>query len=232
MERAILLIADIGGYTRFMTYHRMNLAHAQDAIARLLEAVIDGAGGMKLAKLEGDAAFFFGPVNDKAGAAIAAMRRHFLDQKDRLVGERACTCDSCMQIENLKLKFVVHEGELVRQRVKKNEEVAGVDVILVHRMLKNDVPISEYALASETALKHLSELGMATSIDHDLEGIGAVKTAYVDLTALPRNEPVTPPTGLRKFLAKLGFEMRAVPYMIGLKEPCKDFQSVPPPSER
>ena len=40
-ERALLLIADIGGYTEYMRAHRMSLAHAEVNTARLLEAVID-----------------------------------------------------------------------------------------------------------------------------------------------------------------------------------------------
>ena len=60
VQRALLLIADIGGYTRFMKVHRINLAHAQYVVGRLLEAVIDAARPrFKLAKLEGDAAFFY-----------------------------------------------------------------------------------------------------------------------------------------------------------------------------
>ena len=45
--RALLLIADIGGYTEFMRSHRMSLAHAEVNTARLLETVIDAAGGVR-----------------------------------------------------------------------------------------------------------------------------------------------------------------------------------------
>ena len=56
MARAVLVIADIGGYTKFMKVHRINLAHAQYVVAQLLEAVIDGAGKkLELAKLESGA---------------------------------------------------------------------------------------------------------------------------------------------------------------------------------
>jgi hypothetical protein len=232
VEKAVLLIADIGGYTRFMTYHRMNLAHAQDTIARLLEAVIDASGNFKLAKLEGDAAFFWGPVSNGVNEKIAAMRRAFLQQRGRLVGERQCTCDSCTQIEMLRLKFVVHEGEVIKQRVKNNEELAGVDVILVHRMLKNDVPVGEYALASDAAKKHVAALGDAKEIVHNLEGIGDVVTHYVDLANVALVEPAPMKKGVAKLWAKLAFEARSLPYVLGLKEPCKDFASIPPPSER
>lgn len=39
-ERAVLLIADISGYTEYMRTHRMSLAHAE---VKLLEKVIDAA---------------------------------------------------------------------------------------------------------------------------------------------------------------------------------------------
>lgn len=61
IQRAVLLIADIGGYTNYMHWNRKHLAHAQWTVAQLLESVIDAAKGMKLAKLEGDAAFFWAP---------------------------------------------------------------------------------------------------------------------------------------------------------------------------
>jgi hypothetical protein len=228
VERALLLIADIGGYTRFMTYHRLNLAHAQDTITQLLEAVIDAAGSLKLAKLEGDAAFFAGPPGASAASRIDAMRQAFLRKRGALIGERMCNCESCMQLEGLKLKFVVHEGELVRHRVKGNEELAGVDVILVHRLLKNDVPIKEYALASDSALHHVAPLGAPQAIAQDLEGIGEATTHYVDLTGLQLEEPEpAPPRGLRRLWKKLLLEVRSVPYLLGLKEACKGFQNLP-----
>ncbi|BCI90455.1 hypothetical protein NIIDMKKI_56610 [Mycobacterium kansasii] len=62
VRRAVLLIADIGGYTHYMTWNRMHLVHAQQTVAELLEAVIDAGKGLKLAKLEGDAAFSGLPV--------------------------------------------------------------------------------------------------------------------------------------------------------------------------
>ena len=36
-ERALLLIADIGGYTEYMRTHRMSLAHAEVNTSRLLK---------------------------------------------------------------------------------------------------------------------------------------------------------------------------------------------------
>lgn len=231
VERAVLLIADIGGYTRFMTWHRLNLAHAQEAIGALLEAVIDAAGSFKLAKLEGDAAFFAGAPGASTAKDITAMRQAFLRRRGALMAESMCNCDSCMQIGTLTLKFVVHEGDLVRQRVAGREELAGVDVILVHRMLKNDVPVREYALASDAAERHVEPLGPRLEIVHALEGIGDTRTHYVDLSTVTLLEPEPRPSFLKKILAKLSLEARTVPYLLGLKEACKGFENLPPAAD-
>ena len=57
--RGLMLIADIGGYTEYMSTHRMSLAHAQVNTGRLLERVIDAAPGLELVEVEGDAAFLY-----------------------------------------------------------------------------------------------------------------------------------------------------------------------------
>src|SRR5205807_2010255 len=147
---------------------RINLAHAQHIVARLLEAVIDGAGRkLKLAKLEGDAAFFYGsaPIDPKDTArTLVSIRNAFLDRRDEMAINRLCTCDGCTQAGELKLKFVAHVGEVAFQKVKRYTELAGVDVILVHRLLKNSVPISEYVLMSDALHQELAPaLGSETS---------------------------------------------------------------------
>ena len=73
---ALLVIADIGGYTRFMNLHRTSLAHAQENTSRLLDAIIDAAPGLELSGLEGDAAFLY--VTDPSASEITrslAQRR-------------------------------------------------------------------------------------------------------------------------------------------------------------
>ncbi|HEY1956964.1 MAG TPA: DUF2652 domain-containing protein [Polyangiaceae bacterium] len=230
MARAILVIADIGGYTRFMKVHRINLAHAQHIVAVLLEAVIDGAGrAFKLAKLEGDAAFFyatepFDPADKRR--ALVAIRESFLHRRDELAINRLCTCDGCVQAGQLKLKFVAHVGEVAFQKVKRYTELAGVDVILVHRLLKNSVPISEYVLMSEPLHEALAPaLGAnATAISEDLEGLGEARTFYVDLDALAGPHTVdVRPSFFAKFFGWLRMTWRSIPYFLGFKEACEGF---------
>jgi hypothetical protein len=236
-QRALLLIADISGYTRFMKVHRVNLSHAQEVVARLLEAVIDGAAPrFKLSKLEGDAGLFYAklPSGSPADlreltARISAIRESFVRRREEIEIDRLCTCEGCTQVQNLKLKFVCHAGEIAFQKVKSFTELAGFDVILVHRMLKNSVPLSEYVLMTDTVLGGVSDnvRQCAQSIEEDFEGVGPTKMHYVDLDAIA---PATPPKLERSFFRawweRIKLNWRALPYMLGIKEPCETFRNM------
>jgi Protein of unknown function (DUF2652) len=81
------------------------------------------------------------------------------------------------------VKFVAHLGEVAIQRVKRISKLAGLNVILVHRMLKNTVPLPEYMLLSEP-LFHLSDEKIRThtqSLPQDFEGLGPMQTYFIDI---------------------------------------------------
>jgi hypothetical protein len=236
--RALLLIADIGGYTKFMTVHRINLAHAQHVVAQLLEAVIDAAEPTyALAKIEGDAAFFYAKLSDtpKDGELsafserVVKIRQAFLDRREEMAINRVCTCDGCVQAGDLTLKFVAHLGEIVLQKVKRYTELAGVDVITVHRFLKNSVQIREYVLMSapvyqrlDGALRQFAEPGR-----EQLEGLGEVDTYVVDLLKAMALVGKAEPSRLRAFLGWVKMTWRSLPYLLGLKKSCDGFKMLP-----
>jgi class 3 adenylate cyclase len=225
--RALLLIADIGGYTEYMRSHRMSLAHAEVNTARLLEKVIDAARGFDLIEIEGDAAFLSRQADaldgDATVAAImqaaASMHRAFHIER-RHVATNLCPCDGCVQAENLKLKFVAHIGEVASQNIKHRRNLVGIDVIFVHRLLKNAVQVPEYVLFSE----ELYRTGDGALPDHvrelpqDLEGIGPVRTYFVDVEDLAGSLPPLPDPS---WLGRLGQTVAVVgpglPYMLGLR---------------
>ena len=144
--RALLLIADIGGYTEYMRSHRLSLAHAEANTARLLDKVIDAAGGFDLVEIEGDAAFLSRRADalnrDAAIAAttqaVVSMHRAFHLERQHVV-TNLCPCKGCTQADNLKLKFVAHIGEVATQTIRHRSTLVGIDVIFVHRLLKNPV---------------------------------------------------------------------------------------------
>jgi uncharacterized protein DUF2652 len=225
-ERALLLIADIGGYTDYMSTHRMSLAHAEVNTARLLEAVIDAAGDFELIEIEGDAAFLSRPAGGLDGTAFSAMTQAVADmhrafhRERRNVATNLCPCDGCVQAENLKLKFVSHIGEVATQTIRDRRKLVGIDVILVHRLLKNPVPTPEYLLFSEELYQSggaaLSE--PVHEVSHELEGIGPVRTYFVDVADVAGSLPPLPDPGL---LGRLGRTVdvagRGLPYMLGLR---------------
>jgi hypothetical protein len=237
IQRAVLLIADIGGYTRFMNGHRMALAHAQDTVARLLEAVIDGAKKpLRLAKLEGDAALFYAPIKggrevdaDALTDQVTEIRRSFIERRKEMSINRLCSCQGCVEVDALKLKFVAHVGEVAEQKVKNLTELAGVDVIVVHRMLKNSVPVAEYVLMTEP-LAHATAEPMrkhARAIEHEFEGIGRVQTYYLDLNEIAQQLPQPRRASiLRRLWSSMTMTFRAVPYFLGIRKACEGFRNV------
>ena len=233
IQKAVLVIADIGGYTRFMKLTRMNLAHAQQVVADLLVAVIDAAEPLQLAKLEGDAALLWAPMSadvrqrQELADAVMRIRSAFLGKRTQMSTDNSCSCESCEQISNLKLKFVAHTGDVALQKVKRYVELAGVDVILVHRMLKNDVPVNEYMLVTDELAGELPESvkALAQKLEHDFEGIGEVTTHFVDLTKLPMPPPPPPRQGvLRRLWRTVSVNAAALPEILGLSKPLAGYE--------
>ena len=231
-RRALLLIADIGGYTEYMQFHRSILGHAEATTTRLLEKVVDAARGFDLIEIEGDAAFLSrqadaldGPATLAAiTEAAVAMHRAFHVQR-RLVELNMCPCGSCTQTSDLKLKFVAHVGEVATQTIKRRRKLVGMDVILVHRLLKNAVPEPEYVLVSE----ELYESGGTSPPDHpmqeiaqDLEGIGPVRTYFVKVEDLAGHLPPLPdPSWPQRFGVTLGMVGRGLPHMLRRRRPAR-----------
>src|SRR6185369_13818601 len=59
-EPVLLIIADISGYTRYMTANAKTLAHSQTIITELVKAIVRQVElPIEVAKLEGDAVFLF-----------------------------------------------------------------------------------------------------------------------------------------------------------------------------
>jgi Protein of unknown function (DUF2652) len=231
IRRAVLLIADISGYTHYMTWNRTHLAHAQMTVAGLLEAVIDAAKGLKLAKLEGDAAFFWAPDGNAKVVVcdrLSPMRRSFLDRRERFKSDVACECASCSQLDNLSLKFVVHQGEVAEQRVKRHSELAGVDVILVHRMLKNTVPVAEYVLMTDPVAECLEESvrGLCMPLLHQFEGIGETSTHYIDLASSEVPSASPEPSVFRRIRMTTKLELNTLPYLLRIKQPAEGFRNL------
>src|SRR5579884_346954 len=223
--RALLVIADIGGYTRYMKMHRIGLAHAEANTSRLLEAVIDAAPRFELIEIEGDASFLAGrrPGPDAAAAvteAALAMYRAFHLEQARMIAANLCTCVGCVAVGRLRLKCVAHVGDVAEQRIRDRTKLVGVDVILVHRLLKNAVPVDEYLLLSEELYRSCDDAtrSRACAVDQELEGLGTIRAYYVDLDVLAEPVPQPPSPGIGERIATTVRTIAGgAPYVMGLR---------------
>ncbi|KAF0124822.1 MAG: hypothetical protein FD189_2124 [Elusimicrobia bacterium] len=218
--RELFLIADIGGYTRFMRGQAQALAHAQVVVGRLLEALLDSAPPFIVEKLEGDAVFLRLPWPEQEPppglfTAVEAMHASFTARQTAMEAARTCNCDSCSQMHALRVKFAAHAGEAARQKIGTFTELAGLDVILVHRMLKNNVPVPEYLLGTQPVLPLLGGAPPALRLDHDFEGVGPTETYY---RVLPAARPPNQHAPLPLKLATRGMlEFKGLLYRLGLR---------------
>jgi hypothetical protein len=222
-RRALLLIADIGGYTEYMQFHRSILGHAEAATSRMLGKVVDAARNFDLIEIEGDAAFLSrdataldGPATLAAVTqAAVAMHRAFHEER-RLVELNMCPCGSCTRTSALRLKFVAHVGEVATQTIKRRRKLVGMDVIYVHRLLKNTVEVPEYLLVTEELYGSgdtaESEPEMRETTQ-DLEGIGSVRAYFMDVDAIA--EPVADPSWPRRIGGTFGMVGRGLPHILG-----------------
>ena len=160
LKSVALIILDISGYTHFIRTHKSSQIHAEEIIFDLLEAVIDQAEHpMVLNKLEGDAVFLYCPVPAGQDAAVARdvvqqVQKFFSTFRQRarqITAERAeCACNACQRVLDLRLKAILHQGQAYFRRILQFEELAGEDVILVHRLLKNHILAQEYLVMTPT----------------------------------------------------------------------------------
>jgi hypothetical protein len=202
-RRGTLLLADISGYTFFL--QAVAEAHAADMAAGrfvpkaypLLTSLLDGIVGriappFDLAKLEGDAVFAFkaeGELGIRGQSVIDCLTACYGAFRGRLdeAGElMTCTCDACLSIGGLDLKFVLHHGEYVVQSVAGRQELLGPDVTISHLLLKNSVADligrSAYVLVTEPAAAHLDvPLERALAITEQYKHYAPVRACVLTL---------------------------------------------------
>lgn len=230
--QTVLLIADIGGYTRYMGSHRMTLAHAEVNTARLLDSIVRAARGFQLVEIEGDAAFLSRQSGartpqtmlDDVMSVAVAMHRAFHQEREYVV-QNLCPCGGCRDARELKLKFVAHVGDVATQRVAGRSKLVGVDVIIAHRLLKNSVTIPEYVLVTDELYVGDSP-GLpdaVAEISPEFDGIGEVHARVFDVSDLDgAGSAVRASTWGQRFASTFSAVGRGLPYMIGTKKPRRD----------
>lgn len=190
-HKALLVIADISGFTRFMKSHENSADHAMQVVVELLKAVIAAAAPpLKLMEVEGDAAFFYAIRKDGGDdmADLAAIKKQVVNFFRTFYHtlRRLCALYPCARnAKDLRLKVVIHAGEAALEHIHGFDKLFGMDVILAHRLLKNSVPAQEYVLMTEAAYNWLGDFQQLEPMRQAeyCEGIGVVETAVFYLPA-------------------------------------------------
>jgi hypothetical protein len=192
-EDGVLVLADISGFTAFVT--ATELEHGPAIIAELLgEVMRQLSPPLEIQEVEGDAVFALGPDRLVALPArlLDVLEDAFVAFKNRqreLEADESCGCRACRNVGQLDLKIVAHHGRFLRQMVGDRSQAAGVNVVLVHRLLKNAVPGRAYLLLTEAALRWVglsaAGAGLATHTER-YEHFGDVRCYVKELGPVPQ----------------------------------------------
>lgn len=174
MNKTLLFLPDISGYTEFVQQTEIN--HSQHVIAELLEVLIaSNSINMQLAEIEGDALFFYKeeiPFLEKLLAQVESVFTAFYSHLKLLEKNRICPCAACSTAPNLKLKIIAHCGDIEFISVLDKRKPYGIEVIEVHRLMKNSVKTNQYVLFSRSLA---DELGLSknyqSKLFHFVEGV-------------------------------------------------------------
>lgn len=166
-EEMYFFIADISGYTAYMLKNQTDLAHGTIIVSELMGSLVKQVHiPMEISKLEGDAVFLY-LRKDKIpleflhdtqllANKILSLFQAFATKLRSLQYSKVCACGACSNIEQLNLKMVAHYGLASINKIGSFRELTGVDVIIAHRLLKNQVQEKRYVLMTDAAYQHLS----------------------------------------------------------------------------
>ncbi|MGH2788699.1 MAG: DUF2652 domain-containing protein [Actinomycetota bacterium] len=208
LDNGYLLLADISGYTTFLGL--VTAAHpdmigaggevppAYPVLSSLLDVVVERiAPAFLLSELEGDAVFGYAPDDRPSGdvrTLLEVVRSAYGAFRSRL--EEAMVlqkhdCEACMVLHTLELKFVLHHGSFVIQRIAGRMRLLSPAVNVTHRLIKNSVtertghrgylfvtsPAAErLKLPPEVGIGHqeqYADVGLVTGIVVGLDSTGA-----------------------------------------------------------
>jgi len=189
---------------------------------------------LRVAKLEGDAVFLYA-IKDATAADWAVVREQigqkligffeaFKIKIAELSQSNTCPCGACEHIDALRLKTVVHSGQALFYEIGGFSELSGVDVILVHRLLKNSVRADEYIMLTEPAYRDVAFPQQIEVIEgqESYDSIGTVKTLvyyppenkmiFLDMDNMPRYD-----TRWYRFKNKTLKRLNVTLYQLGIK---------------
>ncbi|MEP7377311.1 MAG: DUF2652 domain-containing protein [Chitinophagaceae bacterium] len=199
-EQAIILIPDISGFTYFTSTTEID--HSSHITNELLELIVSSnESGFTLGEIEGDAVLFYrkgDPLSrEKLVDQCLKIFANFHTQLRIIERDSVCQCGACQSVTDLTLKFIIHYGFIKEIKVAQFIKATGIDMIVAHRLLKNNVDSHEYILLTEPCCKvaglndNHSLLSWSKS-NYSYPAIGNIDYEFAVLTGFKNNMPPIP----------------------------------------
>ena len=207
----MIFIPDISGFTRFV--NDTEIQHSQHIIEELLEVLLESNTlNLEVSEIEGDAILFYRtgdpPDPDQMSDQIRQMFINFHSYIQVIERDTICQCGACRTASRLTLKFFVHFGECGISKIREHTKLMGKNVILAHRIMKNDVKSDEYLMMTNDFVKlhEFSKMKEEMNWSKIKEGkisydhIGEVCYYYIELSSLRSQiKPIKPAPDAEKF---------------------------------
>jgi len=188
-HKGYMLIADISGYTQFLTSSELD--HANPILQSLLQAVAEQIDApLQFWKLEGDAVLAYSPRQELVSGDLLLtfcenLYNAFATRRQDIVANTTCPCRACANAGGLDLKVIVHFGAFDEMQVGPVKDLSGADVILVHRMTKTEAAaetgVRSYALFSDAAVQAMQLQAAMEPYSQPFEHFGDVSMQVYDL---------------------------------------------------
>lgn len=164
IERGYLLLSDITGFVPFL--NESEAEHAHEIIAELLEFTLAKIDPLfNLVQIDGDAIFAQAPQSRilRSETIFELLEATYVAFKDQLLQSsriHSCQCNACRSIGKLDLKFAVHFGEYIPNKVQNQFDLVGIAPYFIRsrewkESVKETLAWRGYALFTQDCLTQL-----------------------------------------------------------------------------
>jgi hypothetical protein len=211
-QQVTILIPDISGYTEFVS--KTEIDHSSHILNRLLETIVAAAGEeFVISEVEGDAVLMYRKGSPPSKKEIidqcVKIFRAFHTELQEMNRVSICQCGSCRGISDMTLKFVVHYGTITEISVARFVKASGLDMVIAHRLLKNNIDSHEYILVTKNYLSNIPDADETMQLawvpsKESYDAIGEVEFNFATLEPVKKSIPQ--PEKRKEIISDLGMQ--------------------------
>lgn len=216
-----------------MVKNQIEVEHGKLSISILLKSLIKTVDlPLEISKLEGDAIFMFTrkKIDDPIWLSKKILQFFALFEKhlQNLRLSTTCQCGACQNIESLNIKIIGHYGKAVIEKIGRFEELSGVDVIILHRLLKNHAHSHRYLLLTQAAYEHMEmpDTIKVSKMEEHYDEVGTIPVYVFDPPRIPLEELPRQASELKKGLHEMRLMWGSMLSKLGMGK-SKHFRNFP-----